>query len=72
MISSAAMADDVDALKERYYENRPACRMAEFDGKPISQADSDKACAKLDKIGAILKKAGQCWNDGEQEWIPCK
>jgi hypothetical protein len=72
LISSAAMADDVDALKERFYENHAACRMGEFNGKPISQADSDKACGQLDRLAVVLKKAHQCWDKSELVWSPCK
>ena len=66
------MADDVDALKERFYENQAACRIGEMNGKPISQADSDAACGTLKRYATVLKKAGQCWNEGEQEWSQCK
>lgn len=72
MISSAAMADDVQAMKERFYENQAACRMGEMNGKPISQAESEQSCGKLEQYATVLKKAGQCWNGDEQEWSACQ
>jgi len=72
LISSAAMADDLDALKERYYENRAGCREGQINGVGLSKDQSDQACAQLSKIASVLKKAGQCWDNGEVEWRACK
>jgi hypothetical protein len=72
MISSAAMADDLDALKERYYENRQACREGYAGDKQLSPAESDKACGQLERLSVVLKKSHQCWDKSELVWSPCK
>lgn len=71
LIAAPALADDLQALREQYYELRPGCRQGEIDGKSITPAESEQACKDLNALGAKLQDAKQCWDNGEQVWIDC-
>lgn len=73
---SPALAQDAafngDKAANAYYEARPACRLSEFFGKPISEYERDMYCVFLDALGFQLKANGWCWDKGDLVWEKCK
>ncbi len=52
---------------ETYYDIRGGCRSGEGSDKGISEK-----CERLNSLGSVLKKLGNCWDPSEQVWAACK
>ncbi|NSL25115.1 hypothetical protein [Agrobacterium tumefaciens] len=52
---------------ETYYEIRGECRAGDGSGKGISAK-----CERLNSLGSVLKRLGNCWDSSEQVWAACK
>jgi len=72
LIASSAAAEDVGALKQRYYDVRGDCREGmRPDGRQLTTEESDKACAELPKLSEKLQADGYCWDNAELIWDEC-
>lgn len=66
--ASGARAGDVEALKERYYADRPVCRSIE---ENTSEEQAMAACASMEAIAKVLTADGYCWDNAELIWDEC-
>ncbi len=64
-MSGMPIAEDLDDLKQLYYEQRAMCRVG------TDEEQSKLACDDVQKIGQTLKDFGQCWISAEAEWGKC-
>lgn len=73
LFSSNAYAFSGPVAAAEWYAVHELCRMGQTpDGQALSGKDADAACAERGKLEKDLKKHGYCWNNDEQEWMPCK
>lgn len=68
LAASGAAADDVDALKERYYADRPVCRSIE---ESTTEEQALAACESMEAIAKTLTADGYCWDASEFIWDKC-
>jgi len=68
LFATNATAEDADALKERYYADRPVCRSIE---ESTSEEQAAAACESMETIAKVLTADGYCWDNAEVIWDEC-
>lgn len=67
----AGATDDIEAMKNQYYDLRGGCRQGEIAGKAITPAESGQACAAMGPLYDKIIATGLCWDAGEVIFDKC-